>query len=182
MKNAARHNEHIGSQRLESYIDSLEAYSALLASEKKKQELIVSFQNDPESVKEGLRQLNVGGRGRKVSEACLDLIEGEYLDAEVFSILGCAFQSMDELELAKQAFKAGNSIDPNNPQIISNMAVCLALMDDHVNALKWIEQAIDLDKSNAAFQDNRKIILSASNPESEDVTSRAKVLEIDPNG
>ena len=165
---------------IERHIEKLE--TALQALEKAKNEakLIAFVQANFDELKGALRQLNLAGDTERVSEMCLDLVENDLADAEIYSILGCSFQNLAKYELSAKAFTAGLLIEPDNAQILSNLAVCYGSMELYSQALEHIDTAIGIEPENLSLLSNKATLLHLSGRDSDSISLWEDILKIDP--
>jgi tetratricopeptide (TPR) repeat protein len=165
---------------LEEHIEKVESVLLSLEERKTGAELICFIQENFDKLKDALRQLNLAGDTERVSEMCLDLVESNLADAEVYSILGCAFQNLEKYELSAKAFTAGLLIEPNNAQILSNLAVCYGSMELYTDAIERIDSAIEIEAGNISFLSNKATLLHMCGQNNDSMDLWEDILKRDP--
>lgn len=165
---------------LEEHIEKLENVVRALDNGKRKTELITFIHDNFDKLKDALRQLNLAGDTERVSEMCLDLVESDLADAEIYSILGCAFQDSEKYELSAKAFTAGLLIEPDNAQILSNLAVCYGLMERYTEAMEQIDLAIEIEPESTSLLSNKATLLHMCGRNTDSINLWDDILRRDP--
>lgn len=81
-------------------------------------------------------------------------------DWEIYSVLGIAYDYKNEFDKAMDAYKTALEISPDNPDVINNMGLSLALSGDIYGATEIFEELVKSVDGKPQYRQNLAILLA----------------------